>query len=110
MASSKMRRREQKQLQAVEKLSPDERYKEGGRLLKEWRVEANRRSNDLGAPEVWALMESKKKLAWLCDPSGELAGDLARICAEAVARVAGRHLASVSRPLADRSRLTVRTR
>lgn len=38
------------------------------------------------------------------EPTGGLRADLDRVCAEAVAGVAGRHLVCGSRPLADRSR------
>jgi hypothetical protein len=38
------------------------------------------------------------------DPTGTLAADLDRVCAEAVAEFAGRHLVQVGRPLADRRR------
>ena len=73
--------------------------------LSRWRKEARRRANDLGAPAVWALGRSRRPLALALDPTGELADDLARVCAEAVARAAGPHLVGGSRPLADRSRV-----
>ena len=43
-------------------------------------------------------------LAARLDQSGELLEELRRICAEAVAEVAGPHLVRGSRPLADRNR------
>jgi hypothetical protein len=73
--------------------------------LARWRAEANRRADDLTAAAVWALNDGVRAKALA--PTGELAGDLARACAEAVARAAGRHLVGVSRPLADRSRVLV---
>jgi hypothetical protein len=86
---------------------------EGGRraraawYLARWRAEAHRRADDLNAAAVWALNDDKQALARALDPTGELAGDLARACAEAVARAAGHHLVGGSRPLADRSRVQV---
>jgi hypothetical protein len=44
------------------------------------------------------------------DPTGELAVDLSRICAEAVAAACGRHLMRESRPSADRGRVLHVTR
>jgi hypothetical protein len=55
---------------------------------------------------VWALaqdpdiQEASKRL----DPTGALQADLNRVCAEAVAEVAGRHLVQASRPFPDRRR------
>ena len=73
--------------------------------LTRWRAEARRRADDLGAPAVWALGRSRRPLALALDPTGELAEELARVCAEAVAHAAGPHLVGGSRPLADRSRV-----
>lgn len=69
-------------------------------------MEARRRARSLGAPAVWALAHDPHiaNLARALDPSGELLTDLNRLCAEAVAEVAGRHMVRGSRPLADRSR------
>ena len=86
------------------------RSAEGGRAVINWHLtrwgkEARRRANDLGEPAVWALERSRRRLAWALDDTGELAADLARVCAEAVAHAAGPHLVGGSRPLADRSRV-----
>jgi hypothetical protein len=74
-------------------------------LLQKWQSEA-RRARDLGAPAVWDLTRYPSVLATAhaVDPSGELLSELHRVCAEAVAEVAGRHLLGGSRPLADRRR------
>jgi hypothetical protein len=75
-------------------------------LLLNWRIEARRRARDLGALAVWALADDPnvQALANEVDPSGELLSDLHRVCAEAIAEEAGRHLLGGSRPLADRRR------
>jgi hypothetical protein len=108
MSSRTHRRRQNLQLQRVLSLSPEHRQAEGARLLTQWRVEADRRADDLGAPQVWDLLFSKRDIAWELDFSGELAAELSRVCAEAIGRVLGRHLVGGSRPLADRSRLLIR--
>ena len=73
--------------------------------LRRWRAEAAWRARDLGAPAVWALAAEVGAEAEALDPSGELASDLARVCAEAIAGVARGHLVRGSRSLADQARL-----
>jgi hypothetical protein len=64
--------------------------------LEEWRAEAVRRAKRLGEPAVWNLQKQFQQVADDIDSSGELREDLNRVCAEAVASIAGRHL--VPRP------------
>ena len=59
----------------------------------------------MGAPAVWALAVEAGAAAEALDPGGEQASDLARVCAEAIARAARGHLVRGSRPLADQARL-----
>ena len=70
------------------------------RWLAAWRAEAQRRARLLGAPAVWALLRGPRVVALLrqLDPSGELAQDLARLCAEAVAAVSDPRMARGCRP------------
>ena len=71
------------------------------RWLACWRGEARRRAHLLGEPAVWALPREPRVAALLrqLDPSGELAQDLARVCAEAVAWACDPRLAGGSRPV-----------
>ena len=105
MSSRSARRRQHKRLAEVGQLTTRAlRDAEAARLLLVWRDEARRRAASLGAPAVWALADSTavQTLAVRLDRSGELLSELRRVCAEAVAEVAGRHLVRASRPLADR--------
>jgi len=70
------------------------------RWLACWRAEARRRAALLGAPAAWALLREPGVVARLraLDPGGELAQDLARVCAEAVAWAADPRLARGCRP------------
>jgi hypothetical protein len=74
--------------------------------LKRWQKEAQHRAQSLGAPAVWDLAADPQIRAVVeqLDDSGELQSDLRWVCAEAVASVAGRHLITGSRPVADRAR------
>ena len=80
------------------------------RQLLGWEREAHRRAARLSEPEVWALARDpfRRAVVQALDPKGtlELLADLERVCAEAIASQAGRFLVGVSRPLADRGRLT----
>jgi len=82
------RRYNRRQIESVRRLPEELRYWRGVELLIQWRAEACRRADDLGAPAVWALMDAKSELIRLCDPKGELVEELRTICQEAVARVA----------------------
>ena len=105
MPSRSVRRRQHKRLVNVGKLTiPALLSAEATRMLLAWRADARQRAASLGAPAVWALAESAavQELAAHLDRSGELMTELRRVCAEAVAEVAGAHLMSRSRRLADR--------
>lgn len=108
--SPKQEARDRRQIRQIEALPPEGRFREGLRLLDGWKAEARRRANDLDEPGVWMLMKTKARVIAACDPAGELASELSRICHEALARVFGPHLMGGSRPVADRSRLQVRAR
>jgi hypothetical protein len=98
---------QRKQLARFEKLPANAlRSRAAARLLLAWRKEARRRARWLGEPAVWALADSPavRAKARAADPSGELLSELRRVCAEAIAEVAGSHLVRGSRPLADRRR------
>ena len=109
MPTRRSRQRLHRHLAHIAGLGPGARRDLGTGHLARWRAEANRRADDLGAPAVWELEARYRPLALALDPSGELAGELSRVCAEAFARAAGRHLVGVSRPLADRARLRDRS-
>jgi len=57
------------------------------RWLTHWRREADRRARLLGAPAAWRLLREPSICALLqrLDETGELAADLARVIAEAIA-------------------------
>jgi hypothetical protein len=82
-----------------------ERLRKAAQLLQAWRADARRRAEQLGAPAVWELADSPtvQGVARRLDPTGELLSELRRVCAEAIAEAAGRHLTS-GRPVADRRR------
>ena len=105
MPSRSSRQRHHRRLARIAALGPGPRRAMAAGYLARWRAEANRRADDLGAPAVWELEARHRPLALALDDSGELAGELGRVCAEALARAAGRHLVGVSRPLADRARI-----
>ena len=106
MASRSVRRRQHKRLEAFNHLSAAGRSRTATRVLIGWRAEARRRAGNLGAPAAWALADAPqiKAVARQLDPAGELHAELRRACAEAVAEVAGRHLALGGRPAIDRRR------
>jgi hypothetical protein len=106
MPSRTVRRYRRKHLARIDAQPLDRRSLEAARILGQWRADARERARSLGAPAVWALVQDPdiQRVAQRLDPSGELYADLNRVCAEAVAEVAGRHLVRGSRPLADRSR------
>jgi hypothetical protein len=107
MPSRSVRRRQNKRLKQFQELAETGRASRAGRrLLIGWRIEARYRAEHLGAPAAWALASDPhiRLVARTLDPSGELEAELRRVCAEAVAEAAGRHLVSGSRPLADRGR------
>ena len=110
MPSRSVRRRRHKQadrlLDWIAGLSPNQRRAVGLCDLKRWRAEAHRRADDLGAPTAWSLAAEARPVALALDPSGELACDLDRTVAEAVATAAGRHLVRGSRPASDRARVS----
>jgi hypothetical protein len=62
--------------------------------LARWRREARRRAQFLGAPAAWRLITEPavQRLVAQLDPSGELAQELGRVCAEAVAWASGSRL------------------
>jgi hypothetical protein len=108
MPSRSVRRKQHKRVARFEKPRSDLALPQTAtELLLGWRAEARRRAARLGAPAVWALAASSsvQAIAGKVDPSGELLSELRRVCAEAVAEVAGYHLVGGSRPLADRRRL-----
>jgi hypothetical protein len=107
MPSRSVRRKQHKRLARFETVSGDaERLRRAAQLLQAWRVEARQRAEYLGAPAVWALAANPavQARAQRADPGGELLSELRRVCAEAVAETAGRHLVRGSRPVADRRR------
>jgi hypothetical protein len=107
MPTRSAQRNQNKRLARLKQLSTAEgRKRRATLLLLGWQAEARRRARDLGAPAAWALTRYPSVLAaaWQLDPSGELLAELHRVCAEAVAEFAGRHLLGGSRPLADRRR------
>jgi hypothetical protein len=71
------------------------------RWLAFWQGEAIRRAERLGAPAAWQLLSEPTVTArlWRLDPSGELAQDLARLIAEAVARASDSRLVRRGRPV-----------
>ena len=106
MPSRTARRYRHRRLARIAALAPDARAREAARTLVGLQAEARRRAQSLGAPAVWELARSIEinELIKRLDPTGGLRADLDRVCAEAIAEVAGRHLVRGSRPLADRSR------
>ena len=106
MPSRAARRYRHRRLARIAALAPDRRAGEAARTLMGLQAEARRRARLLGAPAVWDLARSIEinKLIYRLDPTGGLRADLNRVCAEAIAEVAGRQLVRGSRPLADRFR------
>jgi hypothetical protein len=106
MRSRTVRRARHKRLARLDAKTSEERAQDAARVLVQWRAVARERARSLGAPAVWALAHDPDNQTTVqhLDPSGALQADLNRVCAEAVAEVAGRHLVCVSSPLADRSR------
>lgn len=106
MPSRGARRYRRKHLARVELMPPERKSRLAAWTLGQWQREARRRARHLGAPAVWALARDpyNQELAHALDPTGGLAADLDRVCAEAIAEFAGRHLVQVGRPLADRRR------
>ena len=72
------------------------------RWLAHWQAEALRRARRLGTPAAWRLLAEPAVVALLqrLDASGELAQDLSRLIAEAVARASDLRLVRSCRPLA----------
>jgi hypothetical protein len=107
MPSRSVRRRRHKRLASLRALPPALHAAEAARRLVGWRREAHRRARSLTAPAVWGLANDPQVRAAVAalDAAGELQADLDRVCAEAVAREAGRSLVRGSRPPADRARL-----
>jgi hypothetical protein len=103
--SKRNQRRHQKQ-KAAHRASrtPAQHDAAGGRLLLECQARARRRANKLSAGRVWKLAAEYRTKANEQDPTGALAADIDRTCAEAFAAVAGRHLVRGSLPAADRIR------
>ncbi len=106
MSSRTVRRSRHKRLARLDSEPPEKRSQEATRFLVQWRAEARRRAQSLGAPAVWALAQDPdiQEASRRLDPTGVFQADLNRVCAEAVAELAGRHLVRGSCPLADRSR------
>lgn len=106
MPSRTVARRLDRRVARFERLTVEQKKAEAGRQLFDWRQEAFHRAQYLTAARVWALAEEPRRraLARALDSTGELLADLERVCAEAVAGHAGRHLVQGSRPLADRGR------
>jgi hypothetical protein len=110
MPTRSARRKQNKRQARLKLLSTAEgRQRRAAQLLLGWQAAARRRARDLGAPAAWTLTRYPAVLAAArqLDPSGELLAELHRVCAEAVAEFAGRHLLGGSRPLADRRRVKV---
>lgn len=110
MPSRSVRKRKHKALAWFASLDEPARRAEGRWYLTRWRAEARRRADDLGEPEVWKMEAGERPKALALDPTGELAADLSRICAEAVAMAVGGRLIRGSRPSADRGRVLHVTR
>ncbi len=106
MPSRTARRARHKRLARLDAAPLDRKAREATRWLLLWRDEARHRARWLGAPAVWALAHDPeiRQLAQHLDPNGGLLSELERVCAEAIADIAGRHLVRPSRPLADRRR------
>jgi hypothetical protein len=106
MPSRTARRSQHKRLRRIDAKPTDKRAREAARILVAWQEEARERAGSLGAPAAWALAHNCtiQQVAQHLDPTGGMQADLNRVCAEAVAEVAGRHLVRGSCPLADRSR------
>jgi hypothetical protein len=106
MSSRTVRRSRHKRLARMQALPPDKQAKEKARLLVQLKAEVRRRAASLKEPTVWALAQDPdiQEMLKRLDPTGLLQEDLNRVCAEAIAEVAGRHLVRGSRQLADRSR------
>jgi hypothetical protein len=105
MASRTVRKRLHRQVTRLAGLGAPARLAESRWYLTRWRAEARCRAASLGEPAVWKLEAEARPRALALDPSGELAADLARVCAEAVEWAAERRLLGVSRPPADRARV-----
>ena len=105
MPTRTAQRRKGKQLTWAEDLDGPGRRAAIRWHLRRWRAEAWRRADDLGEPAVWAFEHSVRRFALALDPSGDLAADLSRACAEAVAACCGPHMVRGSRPPADRARV-----
>ena len=108
MPSRSVRRRQHKRIVQLRELSEGQRRVIATWHLKRWRIEANRRANDLGEPAVWALEAGERPKALALDPTGELAEELSRVCAEAVSRASGDDLIGGSKRRADQARLALR--
>jgi len=106
MPSRTVRRARRKRLARIDAAPLNRKAREAAQTLIRWRIEARQRARSLGAPAVWALAGDPEiqAVAQRLDPEGGLQSDLNRVCAEAVAEIAGRHLVRASRPLADRRR------
>ncbi len=106
MSSRTARRSHHKRLARISAQATDRRTREAAWMLLGLQAEARRRAHSLGAAAVWELVRSVKlnEVLEQLDPTGGLRADLERVCAEAIAEVAGRHLVQASRPLADRFR------
>ena len=100
MSSRSTRRNQHKRLARA--LKSAETAGLAGRWLTHWHAEAIRRARRLGAPAAWQLLAEPAVVTLLqrLDPTGELAEDLARLIAEAVARESDPRLVRSCRPLA----------
>ena len=101
MSSRSARRNGHKRLARALKAAEASHSPLACRWLEHWRAEANRRARRLGAPAAWGLLTELQVVRLLrqLDSTGELAADLSRICAEAVARYSDPRLVSGCRPL-----------
>jgi hypothetical protein len=94
MSSRTVRRSRHKRLARIQALTPDKQTKEKAWLLVQLKVEVRRRAPLLKEPSVWALARDPdiQEMLKRLDPTGLLQEDLNRVCAEAIAEVAGQHL------------------
>jgi len=108
MPSRSVRRRQHKRLEYLENLPKARRAGAAADLLVGWESKAHRLARKLTTTPVWDLTRDPEIQAKIraVDPAAELEleADLDRVCVEAVASAAGRHLTGGSRPLADRAR------
>ena len=106
MPSRTVRRARRKSLARIDAAPLDRMARQAAETLIRWRAEARHRARSLGAPAVWDLARDAgiQEVARRLDSTGGLYAELERVCAEAVADIAGRHLVGASRPLADRRR------